>query len=729
MVWRLLLILPFLVPSVSWAAGAFEVGGADKSMEILGMVFGQMGALPLGGDTNSLFAEMLGILNKIVFFLGIIIVVYTGAVSTIQTAQEGEVMGKKWSTIWVPLRAAFGLFVMLPAPGTTYSYIQIVIMYFVIQGVGAANAVWEEVINGFLYGDSIVAKADFQAELSDTNASYTEILPGVQIETGREQNQKVAAIKVILESELCAAIINKNEDYRNTVGGELITLNKVTDSSGNLIELEWGNSQNPYICGKIAPPDGTFQSLAETAKGLLSQGNTTSNLELQRPLRRIYAGVIESVALDMESVADEATQDPYIEPSNRTQVTNITPAIRAMKRGTAEITNYYVSLNNKDAMLSQALADGWVFAGNYYFTIIVGEARKDTLNNIDYAASYSKPLLGPFGQLDKNRISNQISDRISETFNQASALYEKAGDVSPEMMTGIGVSTGPAGLRGWDETIGKALKEAALSIVDAIHGGGDEDPLIAVSSFGQTMMLVIEGIFWGIVLLIPLFALGSVMSCAQPFWGIITTVAYFLIALFLVLMALLYTASVVMAIYIPLIPWLVYTFSAIAWAILVIEAIVAAPLVALVLVVPSEDEMGKIGHSLVILVGLIFRPVLMLTGFLLGTKLLYVVLELLKYGFRGFVMNNLSGIGIFGAIAIIIIYMGIITTLTHQAFSLIHVIPDKVLRWMGGQPETQDVSGKVQGIKGYAQKGGQAGTGMMKGGAGAAMASMKKGGG
>lgn len=150
---------------------------------------------------------------------------------------------------------------------------------------------------------------------------------------------------------------------------------------------------------------------------------------------------------------------------------------------------------------------------------------------------------------------------------------------------------------------------------------------------------------------------------------------------------------------------------------LVIEAIIAAPLVALVLIFPSEDELGKAGHSLMILLGVILRPSLMVLGFILGSKVMYVAVGMLDFGFMNIIINGTyGGIGLFFWIAVIVFYVGVISTVLHQSFSLIHLVPDKALRWIGGQAESDDIMGKVKQIEGFAHKGAAAGAGAMKAG-------------
>lgn len=58
--------------------------------------------------------SMFGVFNSAVLALGGIIIMYTLMVSTMNTAHEGQMLGQKWSSIWIPLRSTFGLALLIP---------------------------------------------------------------------------------------------------------------------------------------------------------------------------------------------------------------------------------------------------------------------------------------------------------------------------------------------------------------------------------------------------------------------------------------------------------------------------------------------------------------------------------------------------------------------------------------------------------------------------------------
>jgi defect-in-organelle-trafficking protein DotA len=225
------------------------------------------------------------------------------------------------------------------------------------------------------------------------------------------------------------------------------------------------------------------------------------------------------------------------------------------------------------------------------------------------------------------------------------------------------------------------------------------------------------------------------------------------------------------AYYIPFLPYTIFTFGSIAWLMAVVEAMVAAPIVALGVTHPEgEGPFGKAEQAIMILMNVFLRPSLMIIGYIAGIILSYVCVWVINAGFsnvipfiqgpskcatssstkgwvdsgnaadQGFrqgVTNatnwestsnyidcgvsvfdgvnfklaggesmvtgkpgsnefNAQGVatgyvgwaGIYGFFFSILIYTSLYITVVQKSFTLISTLPDKVLRWIGGQPES-----------------------------------------
>jgi len=111
-----------------------------------GFIFGDVNAKP------TLLAEIVGYVNVLALVLGIIIVTYVSVASVINSAQSGEVLGKQWSSYWLPIRtaAAFGLLVPTQAGAFALSTAQIIVLKLVIMASTSATFLWQKSVDSAL---------------------------------------------------------------------------------------------------------------------------------------------------------------------------------------------------------------------------------------------------------------------------------------------------------------------------------------------------------------------------------------------------------------------------------------------------------------------------------------------------------------------------------------------------------------------------------------------------
>jgi defect-in-organelle-trafficking protein DotA len=196
--------------------------------------------------------------------------------------------------------------------------------------------------------------------------------------------------------------------------------------------------------------------------------------------------------------------------------------------------------------------------------------------------------------------------------------------------------------------------------------------------------------------------------------------------------------------YVPMLPYMIFTFGSIAWFLAVIEAMVAAPIVALGVTHPEGHDMfGKGEGAIMILMNVFLRPSLMIIGYIAGIAMTYISIWVINAGYNeaiSFMTGNtiiasspndisVNTLGkpvairnktnpgvysgwasIYGFFMAIIIYTSMYITVVTKAFSLIAVLPDKVLRWIGGSPESagQEAAGWSEDTKGHIKEAGDA---------------------
>ena len=153
----LALLFPFCAyASTSNGSLSFAPPPSDVSVIFLGNIFGIVDGI-LHGTGSQIMGTMFGVFNSAVLALGGIVIMYTLIVSTMNTAQEGQMLGQKWSSIWIPLRSTLGLALLIPK-ASGYCLMQIFVMWVVVQGVGAADKVWSAAL-GYLNTGGVLVQA------------------------------------------------------------------------------------------------------------------------------------------------------------------------------------------------------------------------------------------------------------------------------------------------------------------------------------------------------------------------------------------------------------------------------------------------------------------------------------------------------------------------------------------------------------------------------------------
>ncbi len=165
-----------LLAMASSSSMSFAPPASDYSMVYLEDLFGVVDGV-LNGTGSQIMGAIFNVFNSAVLALGGIVIMYTLIVGTMNTAHEGKMLGQKWSSIWIPVRATIGLALLIPKT-TGYCLMQIFVMWIVVQGVGAADKVWNAALN-YLNTGGVIVQAQMMPYASAT-ADTSAIATGAQ---------------------------------------------------------------------------------------------------------------------------------------------------------------------------------------------------------------------------------------------------------------------------------------------------------------------------------------------------------------------------------------------------------------------------------------------------------------------------------------------------------------------------------------------------------------------
>lgn len=266
--------------------------------------------------------------------------------------------------------------------------------------------------------------------------------------------------------------------------------------------------------------------------------------------------------------------------------------------------------------------------------------------------------------------------------------------------------------------------------MDFLLNNAEKQPLLALQSFGEALlytqgdiiknvgelnrkkMEITKNSAWKNVALSFVPIVGSGLSQLgnaklEAELSILTSYQGFLIATAGALMV----PVAMLAVYMPLLPYMLFAVGVLGWLLTVFEAMVAAPILALGVIHPEgrHDFFGKSEPAVGLIVNVFIKPMLMVIGLIAALLIADAIILFVTMGFRVAVIStffsggstaidpqkHITQAALF-AVLFLFIYMSLVVALLTKSFQLIYVIPDKVLRWIEGfQAGTDQGEGQV----------------------------------
>lgn len=204
----LLSMLSFIAYSQVPLSTALSIAppSSDSSLIYLANVFGTVEGV-ISSSGSQIFGHMMGMFNLTVLALGSIVIMYTLIVGTLNTAHEGEFLGKHWSSIWLPVRATVGMTLLVPKT-SGFCLMQVIVMWVVVQGVGAADKVWSEALDYLNMGGKLVSIQNSSENMGGETKKHNRFIP----------NPSYNGAAVILTGQVCAYMMQRelekiHDDY------------------------------------------------------------------------------------------------------------------------------------------------------------------------------------------------------------------------------------------------------------------------------------------------------------------------------------------------------------------------------------------------------------------------------------------------------------------------------------------------------------------------------------
>ncbi len=636
----------------------FTFGANDLSCGYLQSIFGTMNGYvcnPGGGTSAGTSITILGTMfqtfNSVVLAVGILIIVYVTVVGLMMTAQEGEFMGKKWNNLWLPIRAVLGIATLIPFGGGGYSVIQYIIMWVIVQGIGAADTLWTTAINYTNTAGSVYA----QGTIPSVQASQVmgQLLQGLVCDaSGRVgapdptnlggdgnyycnkktnpgfcgQGVTFPQAKTKCSKGICNFTMGPNASCGTLQYCDNSNKGACSDSSS--LQCAACNAQVQAlqsviptlatIANNFVTADYQFRDFRANSKyndpnnpnGQWSwiYSYCSSN---QIPIAQCCVPPSEPVSqfLNPQQVSCQATGDIF--PSGNGGTDNTDPSTASNDAVTSLYTAFYPDL----MPLANDLTSGSV---NTYMSTLQdaftewsnkqGQENqlKDVLNNAKdqgwiMAGGYYYALAG----MNSNNLNDAMPTLSMTVQSPAASKNSMSKYRNNYIAASVFVNNNSANLGGMNApqfggagaALGEGMGDVAAqfsSMSGSTTGGGTTNPMIQLQIAGKVMLVVAEVLFITLITITLVIGLLGGLSVYVLGTGVTNPVSPALSLVYMILIPLVYAflaflvaMGALLAIYVPLIPYIVFTFGAIGWLIATIEAMVAGPLVALGILSPS----------------------------------------------------------------------------------------------------------------------------------------------
>lgn len=691
----LLTLVMIIFTQNAHAADLFTVVDTDKSkLWFLDVLFPENLA-------QSPLASTMTILNSAVLLVGGILAAYTLIAGTMSTAHDGEMLGKKWSSMWLPVRTALGTAMILPAAGG-FCAAQVMVLWFITQGVGLANSLWNQYASNPSDGAVITTSASFQQ--LDSIAKNAFLSNVCMIKAQDMWNKSYSR-----ESSGTKPVFTMTEGVDQTTGtylfkygakgpNEMTSNIRASETACGVIRLEnpaGAKAASGNQAAAMGGYGGYYNYMPKDISGDISSITETHAAQFRAMDNAMKALATQYVAnnnLDIQSGVDAAVSS---------YVSNIDKAVRE-KFGNGK---------EWDTFKDDVKKDGWIMAGAWNMKLIrVQDALNGAAHKIpsvgNQSMSYSKiandvrlanimdKVKQDMGRTtSSSKYSTGMDDNIrnkGDTFDPNSVFDEDGSDKENAGKIGSGIQ----------EVANKSMSVALSgflsgNVINSLKSGsvslfGSEgtttslqavNPLLAMKTLGDKLTWAGWYIFDGAAVLgAGLAGLGTITG--NWYSGALQTV--------MVVMPIvipLWMAGDTLSVILPMMPYIMWFGVTIGWMVLCLEAMIAAPLWVVVHLHPDGDGVvgrGGAGYSLVL--SLTLRPALMILGLISAYTMLPILGGILNETFSGaFGMVAAGGyVGIVESLAVIGVYIGMMFMIVKKAFSLIHVVPDEIMKWIGG---------------------------------------------
>jgi len=681
-----------------------KADGDSTALRIFSSLFGKdFVASPLTqiGGASGLLGSLFFVFNGVLFVVGTGFILYNTVMMIAVSAHKGEVLGERMSSLWIPIRLGTGIFGMAP----------------VFMGFSLAQAIMFMIaIIGNNLGDMMARTA------IEMNDEFNVIVPAPGLSAAQTPHLiNQAVVDSLFAMHVCQMTYDKYQsqidgeiwsDITNTIGA-VTTWMGITKGSGKptiLYDKNGGIAVGNVniVCGGIRVADETtprkssssgYRNPAVNYEEINAQ--TKAIFEARKKLLRETDAAVRAQA---EYWAYPILKDEpsYLYPSK--ELMDI--AENAAKKETDFVQSHLKKVlgdgddsatgGRRSSAIAEAakkkmIEGGWMTLGSWYATFAESNAA------VQAAAVGAR-----FDPIPMDFKGKKLPEEVSLIFeklgqqkadsDQASCLVGEANEVGRcswgqnilrgALEAAVGNSAGAEmvnpiiaskNLGDWmlvgvgsTISIGFIAKVAALS-ADSLKGV----PLAGEAGAAAAKVAALLSFKTASAVVNPFSAALSVFI-GSPIWGAVLTMSLVL--------------GIVLAVYIPLVPFITWFTASISYFASVVEGMIAAQIWAFSHLHTDGEGMGqRTERGYVYMLNMLLRPALMIFGFFFASAIL-VLLGTFFFNQIGPAVANMQGNTNTGPLiffGLTVVFMIVILSLVQTVFNMIYEVPDRVIAWFG----------------------------------------------
>lgn len=713
----------------------------DVTVGILTKVFGPIvtslvdGTAPGAAAATHLLANTIGFYNSGLLVVASLIVTYVAVMGAVNTANDGEAMGRSWSAFATPLRIVAGGAVLLPS-ASGYSFIQMLVLMISLWSVGFANGVY---------------KLGMTVGIMNPKESVSTVsVPGTYY--GMRQFAKdYIAVKY------CA--LSANELYNDPMGKPQVGPGKngtglpdMKTKEGSK-ESEVYNYQDRNPVTNLAGGDplcGTVHFSRYLTGNTYPDDPSGTHLELDRLRVKLFEVKLTATANMIKQLDLFVAKWPIANaPQNwslvtakefngiiRTHEDQVAAGIMA-KMGDAKggvdtgAEAFFVSLTK----------EGWSMAGGFYQRVGMMRTRMAHLTSEPVAKATAPSMSGLPDDSRAKQLRSSVQTAVSAFVTSAEETdtdYEPTKTINPEDVASFlpKDTDSDFNVTAIHENIGSKISliinNWMKSITDtAIGSGGNEDAVTRMKMTGDQIasfrmgLWVAKGLLLntatGVRLLAGLANSVKVVGTGVDGTGMTTPLWDWILAVPVKILDDMAEYASILAFYfgvlLPSLPYTIFMITVVGWILAVFQSVIAAPLWAIMHMRPSQTFVGSDSQGYLLLLSLFVRPALAVMGLFAAMLIADPVVDYIAKAFFAMRGDVVASTDLWGALASFYsffwwfsVFGTVLLPVLYMIYGLPQVLPDAVLKWLGAGLDDMGSGKAIGGMQGGASGAMAAGT-------------------